>query len=231
MSAETVMIIEDDVAMLRGLVDNFRHLGYQVVVARDGRTGLEKVLELQPDLVILDIMLPEVNGYEICRLVRQHGLKTPIIMLTAKGQESDVVLGLNLGADDYVTKPFSIRELSARVEAFLRRHRQAEPGIITFGPWRLDLTCHRLTREGKEVPLTPREFRLLATLSGQPGRAWTRHEILRSVWGCNVFVTQRSIDRYVNALRNKIEPDPARPVYIQTVREVGYRFATADEAG
>jgi DNA-binding response OmpR family regulator len=224
MSEQTVMIIEDDPAMLRGLVDNFTHLGYRVVSASDGQSGLDKTLQIRPDLLILDIMLPRISGYELCRLVRQQGLEMPIIMLTAKDQECDVVLGLDLGADDYVAKPFSVRELSARVKAMLRRRQEEQPGQVAFGPWRLDLASHRLTGADGEVPLTPREFRLLAMLASRPGRAWTRGEILRSVWGCNVFVTERSVDRYINALRKKIEPDPTHPVYIHTVREAGYRF-------
>jgi DNA-binding response OmpR family regulator len=148
----------------------------------------------------------------------------PIIMLTAKGQESDVVLGLNLGADDYVTKPFSVKELLARANAFLRRRRQPASPVRRFGQLRLDLGSRRLTRRGREVPLTPKEFGLLELFSRRPGRAMTRSEIIKTVWGHDVFVTRRSVDRCVNTLRAKIEDDPARPRFIHTVREIGYRF-------
>ena len=180
--------------------------------------------DAKPDLILLDIMLPKINGYEVCRLVRKAGLDMPIIMLTAKGQESDIVLGLNLGADDYVTKPFSIKELLARVEAFLRRRRRRQQQVFRFGDCELDLASHRLLRGGLEVPLTPKEFALLEYFCRQVGRALTRDDILRSVWGYDVFVTARSVDRCVTTLRNKIEPDPNRPSLIQTVRQIGYRF-------
>ena len=210
--------------MLRGLTDNFEYEGYCVTTAADGERGLEAALSVKPDLIILDIMLPKINGYEICRLVRAEGLAMPIIMLTAKGQESDIVLGLNLGADDYVTKPFSIKELLARANAFLRRRRQKQAKVFRFGDCELDLASRQLTRDGIEVQLTPKEFNLLAYLASKPGRALTRDDILRSVWGYGVFVTSRSVDRCINTLRKKIEPDPSRPTYITTIREVGYRF-------
>jgi len=227
MPSETIAIIEDDPALLRGLKDNFEFAGFRVLTADDGEKGLEMILEARPDLVILDIMLPEINGYELCRLVRREGLETPIIMLTAKGQESDICLGLNLGADDYVTKPFSIKELLARANAFLRRRRQDGPRC-RFGDCLLDLSSRRVTRDGREVALTPKEYALLAFLATRPGKAHTRDEILRHVWGYNVFVTSRSVDRCVNTLRRKIEPDPARPCFIRTVREIGYRFELPD---
>jgi len=216
MAGETVLIIEDDPTMLRGLKGNFEFEGYRVATAEDGEKGLDEALSLRPDLIVLDIMLPKVNGYEICRLLRVEGLEMPIIMLTAKG--------LNLGADDYVTKPFSVKELLARAGAFLRRGRQRQPDVCRFGDCELDLTSRRLKRDGAEVALTPKEFALLAYLAGKPGRALTRDDILRSVWGHDVFVTSRSVDRCVNTLRKKIEPDPAHPTFIRTVREIGYRF-------
>jgi DNA-binding response OmpR family regulator len=224
MAGETILIVEDDPAMLRGLKDNFALEGYRVVTAADGRKGLDAALSKNPHLIVLDIMLPEINGYEICRLVRREGLACPIIMLTAKGQESDIVLGLNLGADDYVTKPFGINELLARANALLRRRRSETPQTMEFGPFRLDATSRRLTRDGREVPLTPKELGLLELFARRPGRAMTRDEIIRNVWGHNVFVTWRSVDRCVTTLRAKIESDPASPTYIQTVRQIGYRF-------
>ena len=212
--------------MLRGLRDNFEYQGYTVRTATDGEQGLSAALDGKPDLIILDIMLPKINGYEICRLVREQKIDTPIIMLTAKGQESDIILGLNLGADDYVTKPFSIRELLARVEAFLRRRRKDEPTLYRFGNCRLDINAHTLTRDGKEVKLTPKEFELLHLFLRKPDCALTRDEILNKVWGYSCFVTTRSIDRFVNTLRNKIEPDPHQPTFIHTVRQIGYKFSS-----
>jgi len=224
MPGESVLIVEDDPTLLRGLKDNFTFRGYSVRTAADGEAGLEAAVNTRPDLIILDLMLPKVNGYEICRRIREEGLDTPIIMLTAKSEESDVVLGLNLGADDYVTKPFSIKELLARAHALLRRRQRDEPRIIQFGEFTLDLASRRLLKAGDEIPLTPKEFGLLALLAARPGRAFTRNEILKKVWGYDIFVTTRSVDRCVNTLRQKIEKDPRRPVFLQTVREIGYRF-------
>ena len=224
MASETILIVEDDATMLRGLKDNFEFEGYCVTTADDGEKGLEAALSIKPDLIVLDIMLPKINGYEICRLIRKEGKDVPIIMLTAKGQESDIVLGLNLGADDYMTKPFSIKELLARANAFLRRRREKCPRVYRFGDCELDIASRKLKRDGGDVILTPKEFTLLAYLANRPGRALTRHDILRTVWGHDVFVTSRSVDRCINTLRKKIEPDPARPAFIKTIREIGYRF-------
>jgi len=221
---ETILIIEDDAAMLRGLKDNFEYQGYGVLTAADGEEGLNAALDKKPDLILLDIMLPKINGYEICRLIRQEKLDMPIIMLTAKGEESDIVLGLNLGADDYVTKPFSIKELLARAAAFLRRARQTEQDSYEFGDYCLDVPARKLTCKGDEVKLSPKEFRLLELFVKKPGRALTRDEILNAVWGYDCFVGQRSIDRFVTTLRNKIEPDPHNPAFIHTIREIGYKF-------
>ena len=228
MTSETVLIIEDESAMLRGLKDNFEFEGYLVSTAADGQKGLAAALANKADLIILDIMLPKVNGYEICRQVRARGIETPIIMLTAKGQESDIILGLNLGADDYVTKPFSIKELLARATAFLRRRRQAEAKVYLFQNYELDISSRKLLDKGREVKLTPKEFTLLAFLVRRAGRALTRDQILKNVWGRNVFVTRRSVDRCVTTLRKKIEPHPNRPTLIKTIREIGYRFEMPD---
>lgn len=224
MTSETILIVEDDPTMLRGLKDNFEFEGYRVLTAADGELGLQSALSDRPDLVLLDVMLPRVNGYEICRLLRKEKLDMPIVMLTAKGQESDIILGLNLGADDYVTKPFSIRQLLARVAALLRRARQPRAKILEFDGLRLDLARRCLTRAGREIPLTPKEFGLLALLAASAGRALTRDEIMRQVWGYDVLVTARSVDRCINTLRNKIERDPARPALIKSIRQIGYRF-------
>jgi DNA-binding response OmpR family regulator len=221
---ETILIVEDDPTMLRGLKDNFEFKGYKVLTASDGEKGLEAALNAKPDLILLDIMLPKINGYEICRLIREQKLDMPIIMLTAKGEESDIVLGLNLGADDYVTKPFSIKELLARAAAFLRRAKKETQDIHEFGCFRLDISARRLTRKGKEIELSPKEFDLLAFFIKRQGRALTRDEILNAVWGYDCIVTPRSIDRFVTTLRDKIEPDPSKPVFIHTIRQIGYRF-------
>ena len=222
---ETILIVEDDPSMLTGLKDNFEFKGYKVLTAADGEKGLNAALNAKPDLILLDVMLPKINGYEICRLIRAEGLDMPVIMLTAKGEESDVVLGLNIGADDYVTKPFSINELLARSAAFLRRTKKDEASeMVEFGDYRLDLGARRLTRDEEEIELSPKEFNLLVYFTERRGRALTRDEILNAVWGYDCIVTSRSVDRFVTTLRNKIEPDPAAPVFIHTVRQVGYRF-------
>src|SRR5687767_7506069 len=222
MHPPSVLIIEDDPALLRGLKDNFESQAYCVHLARDGREGLSAALANPPDLLLLDIMLAKMNGYEICRAVRAKQLEMPIIMLNAKGQEEDIIRGLELGADDYVTKPFSIRELLARARAFLRRRESAT--IFEFGDCKLDLAAHKLFRNGQEIGLTAKEFRLLEFLAARPGRALTRDQILDAVWGNEIIVNDRSVDRCVTTLRAKIEADPHRPTLIRTIRDIGYRF-------
>jgi len=221
---EKVLIIEDDPTLLRVLKDNVEFKGYEVETAGDGKKGLEAALDGRPDLMLLDIMLPEINGFEVCRLVREEGLDMPIIMLTAKGEESDVVLGLNLGCDDYVTKPFSIKELLARANAFLRRRREKEPEVYRFGEFELDMRSHRLAKNGEDVELTPKEFGVLEFFVKRARCAVTRDNILKSVWGYGIVVTPRSVDRCVNTLRGKIEEEPGNPRFIKTIREIGYRF-------
>lgn len=221
---EKILIVEDDVVMLRGLKDNFEYNGFRVSTASDGETGLNKALGEKPDLILLDLMLPKINGYEICRLLRREGLDMPILILTAKSQESDVVLGLDLGADDYITKPFSIRELLARVEAFLRRRRKQETRVYAFGGFILNIESHVLLKGDEAVKLSPKEFKLLHFFLQNEGRALSRDAIMNSVWGYDSQVTSRSIDRFVTTLRNKLEPDPANPKFIHTIRELGYKF-------
>lgn len=220
----TVLIVEDDATMMRGLKDNFEFEGYKVVTATDGDAGLKAALRTLPDLIILDLMLPKVNGYEVCRFLREEKLEMPILMLTAKGHESDIVLGLKLGADDYLTKPFSIKELLARAGALLRRRNRTQAEIHEFGDCRLDCDARTFTRAGAEVALSPKEFELLRFFASRPGQALSRDLIMTSVWGYDAMVTPRSIDRFVNALRNKIEPDPTEPKHIRTIREFGYKF-------
>lgn len=223
-AGQSILIVEDDAALLRGLVDNFCQRGYEVRTATDGKQGLAAALENPPDLLLLDIMLPGMNGYEVCRQLRRQALDLPIVMLTAKGQESEIVEGLELGADDYVTKPFSIHELAARVKAILRRTTPAEDDVYRFGDAELDVAGHRLTRDGVEVPLTTKEYRLLAYFLSRPNRALTRNEIMNHVWGRSIIVSGRSVDRCIATLRSKIEPDPQRPTFVHTIRDVGYRF-------
>jgi DNA-binding response OmpR family regulator len=224
MSGESILIIEDDPSMLRGLKDNFEFSGYRVKTSSNGEDGLNDSLNLNPDLIILDLMLPGVNGYEICRAVRQKGLEMPIIMLTAKSEESDIVLGLNLGADDYVTKPFSIKELLARTDSLLRRSRKDESTKYTFGDFQLDIEFRKLRKKDREIELTPKEFELLTFFLKRLNRALTRDQILDAVWGLDNFVTPRSVDRCINSLRKKIEKKPHQPDFIKTVHKIGYRF-------
>lgn len=220
---KTILIIEDEPALVRGLRDNIEAAGHHARTATDGDKGLAALLKEPPDLVLLDIMLPSCSGYEICAEARRRGLETPIIMLTAKGQEDDIIRGLNAGADDYVTKPFSIRELLARISAFLRRHAPANEDAV-FGDFLLDRAARRLLKNDEPVPLTAKEYKLLDFFLKRPGRAVTRDGILDAVWGDDVIVTDRSVDRCVATLRGKIEASPHRPTMIRTVRDIGYRF-------
>jgi len=224
MHAPRLLIIEDDATLARGLKDNFEARGYQVEVAHDGEDGLDRLLNRTPDLLLLDLVVPRVNGFELCRAVRREGLDLPIIMVTAKGREEDVVRGLELGADDYVTKPFSVKELAARIKAFLRRQRAELPRFFRFGECCLDTESHKLFRNEREVVLTGKEYHLLVFLAQREGRALTRDQILAGVWGNSLIVTARSVDRCVTTLRAKLEPQPRHPRHILTVREIGYRF-------
>ncbi len=219
-----ILIIEDDATLLRGLSDNFRDEGFAVATATDGRDGLTKVLDDPPDVVLLDVMLPLLNGYDLCQRVRGAKLDLPIIMLTAKGQEEEIVRGLELGADDYVTKPFGIRELKARVHRLLRQRTEQPCDRVELGDLVLDRVAHVLTRNGAEVPLTTKEYRLLDFFIARANRALTRSEIMNEVWGRSMIVSGRSVDRCVATLRGKIEPEPSRPQFIRTIRDVGYRF-------
>jgi DNA-binding response OmpR family regulator len=218
-----ILLIEDEPALARGLSDTLRANGFAVTVAADGERGLDAAMRGDADLILLDVMLPKVDGYEICRAVRSQGIEVPILMLTSKGREQDVIHGLNLGADDYVTKPFRVGELVARARAFLRRRGPA-PTSVRFGDCDVDLRARRVIRSGIEVELTAKEFAMLAYFCARPGCALSRDVILSAVWGNAVFVTPRSIDRCIATLRAKVEPDPHRPTYIQTIRDIGYRF-------
>jgi DNA-binding response OmpR family regulator len=210
--------------MLRGLKDNFELKGYCVQTASDGRRGLDAALAGNPDLIILDIMLPEINGYEICSQIRKKQLDMPIIMLTARNRESDVVQGLNLGADDFVTKPFRVKELLARADAFMRRRPAEEPNVYEFGDCRLDTVRQSFTCAGRHVLLGPAEFKILRLFLQRAGCTLTSGEIRSAVWGCSHFVTLRDIDLTVARLRETIEPDPKKPAFIRTVEGIGYKF-------
>jgi DNA-binding response OmpR family regulator len=223
MKAPKILLIEDEPALARGLSDALRTNGFEVVVATDGTSGLDAALADEADLIVLDVMLPGVNGYEICRAVRHQGIDVPIVMLTARSREEDVILGLRLGADDYVTKPFRTGELVARARAFLRRRAAAAPSV-RFGECEIDLVAHKVVRGSVELDLTGKERALLFYFASRPGCALSRDTILNAVWGNAVFVTGRSVDRCVATLRAKVEPDPHRPVYIRTIRDIGYRF-------
>jgi DNA-binding response OmpR family regulator len=218
-----VLLIEDEPALARGLSDTLRANGFDVIVAADGERGLDAATRGDVDLILLDVMLPKIDGYEICRTVRSQGIDVPILMLTAKGREQDIVHGLNLGADDYITKPFRSGELIARARAFLRRRGPA-PTTFRFDDCDVDLRARRVVRRGEEIDLTAKEFAMLAYFCTRPGCALSRDVILGAVWGNSVFVTPRSIDRCIATLRAKVEPDPHRPIYIQTIRDIGYRF-------
>ena len=229
MKDHSVLIAEDDSSLIRGLTDNFSARGYQVHTAMDGERALHLAMNINPNLIVLDIMLPKLNGYEVCRRIREAGLGMPIIMLTAKGQEEDIIRGLNIGADDYVCKPFSIRELLARANAFIRSTAGRKEISHQFGEFTLHMDSHKLVRnsgstEAKEIPLTPKELALLELFTSRAGRSLTRDAIISIVWRNNLLTTTRSVDRCVNTLRGKIEPDPQQPTYIKTLRDIGYRF-------
>ncbi|KPL16501.1 MAG: chemotaxis protein CheY [Bacteroides sp. SM1_62] len=223
-----ILIIEDEDSIRMALEDDFRLEHYEVEVASDGLEGLDKGADPQTDLIILDIMLPGINGYEICKKLRSQGIRTPIIMLTAKGQEIDRVLGLEIGADDYVTKPFSPRELQARVKAVLRRM-EKEPDdtgekLFRIGDLEVDFQQYECSKNGKKVSLTAHEFGLLKYLIQNRGRAIDRYELLEEVWGKDVVVSLRTVDTHMANLRKKIEDDNDSSRLIISIRGVGYKF-------
>ena len=223
--AQRNLVVEDDLAILTGLSMNLRFEGYEVLQAQDGRSGLAKALDEGPDLVVLDLMLPELNGFEVLKELRRRGRDTPVVVLSAKGQETDKILGLNLGADDYVVKPFGLQELLARIKAVLRRrHPAAGTPPVTFGDVEVDMVARTVARAGKPVELTAQEFKLLAHFLAQPGRIFTREELLSGAWGYDYEGSARTVDNFVRQLRLKFEPDPEAPRYFLTVRGLGYRF-------
>jgi two-component system alkaline phosphatase synthesis response regulator PhoP len=223
-----ILIIEDARNIRITLEDDFKFEGYQVDSAATGPEGLEKAMDLDLDIIILDLMLPELSGLEICKELRRRDIGTPVIMLTAKSQEFDKVLGLELGADDYITKPFSPFELQARVKALLRRsemrNHQIAAATIKFGPFELDPSKYIFTRYSKPVQLTTIEFALMKLLMQHAGQVIKRDDILRSIWGEEVYVTPRTVDTHIANLRRKIEDDPQRSHWITGIRGAGYKF-------
>lgn len=221
-----ILVVEDEPTIATGLKDNLEVEGYTVEVVDDGDVALERILEDRHDLIILDVMLPGRDGFAVCREARAAGVRTPVIMLTAKGQEVDKVVGLELGADDYVTKPFSPRELLARIKAVLRRAVEGpEQGkIYRFGDVVVDSGKFEVTRNGEKIEVTATEFKLLQVLLKHRGQVRTIDQLLDDVWGKDVFLTDRVIYTHLNNLRHKIEKDPHNPRFLTGVRGVGYRF-------
>jgi DNA-binding response OmpR family regulator len=221
-----ILVVEDDPAILRGLVDNLTYESYEVITAADGAAGYRLVQEQKPDLIVLDLMLPKLSGYELCRKVRDEGITTPILMLTARGEEGDRVVGLDLGADDYVTKPFSIRELLARIRALLRRAHPSRtlPDELRCGDIAVDFRRYEARKGDQTVDMTRKEFGVLRLLAARPGEVVTRDELLNEVWGYENYPTTRTIDNHIATLRAKLEDEPAAPRHLQTVHGVGYKL-------
>jgi DNA-binding response OmpR family regulator len=230
MASERVLLIEDDPSIVAGLELNLSLEGYEVVTAADGESGLRLAEQKSPDVILLDIMLPKVHGLEVLRRLRERDADVPVLILTARGEEADKVLGLQLGADDYISKPFNLGELRARLNASLRRKRLRDAGTPepAFGDVEVDFDRHEVRRAGKNVPMTAREFALLSYFVRNPERAISRDQLLQSVWHTD-YLSARTIDNFIARLRAKLEPDPDRPRHFLTVRGVGYRFEPTPE--
>ena len=223
---KSILIIEDDVSILRGLKDNLEYEGYGVITETNGLKGLELAIEKKPDLILLDIMLPGMNGYEICRKIKKEKHELPVIMITARGSEMDKISGLDIGADDYVTKPFSIPELMARVRAVFRRTAQVYniPEKYSYGIVKLDFKKYQAFRNNKEINLSSKEFAIMEYFIKHEGETIHRHDLLNEVWGFKVMPTTRTVDNFVLDLRKKLEENPSKPKHIVSVRGIGYRF-------
>jgi DNA-binding response OmpR family regulator len=222
-----VLVVEDDPAILRGLKDILRAERFDVIAAIDGETGYRFALDKNPDIVILDLMLPEMSGLEVCRKLRAEGFRTPILMLTARGEETDRVLGLDLGADDYVTKPFSVRELLARLRALLRRTQTPQaalPDELRFDDVVIDFRRFEALKHGAAIEMTPKEFGILRMLAARAGEVVTRDDLLNGVWDYESYPTTRTVDTHMASLRAKLEDDPATPRRLITVHGVGYKL-------
>ena len=223
-----ILVIEDDPAILRGLADNLGCESHDVLTAGDGESGYALARSRNPDLILLDLMLPRMSGYELCRKLRAENVATPIVMLTARGDEADRVVGLDLGADDYITKPFSVRELLARIRAVLRRAQvqSALPAELRFGNVVVDFRRYEARKGERSVELTRKEFGLLRLLAARSGEPVTRDDLLNEVWGYDATPTTRTVDNHVASLRAKLEDDPSDPQHLFTVHGVGYKWVT-----
>ena len=219
-----ILVVEDDADLAFGLSDDLRVEGYEVEAVTDGEAALERARREQWDLILLDVMLPRKDGFEVCRELRRSGIRTPIIMLTARVQEAEKVLGLELGADDYVTKPFSPRELRARVKAVLRRTETETPETFCFADVEVDFSRGELRNSGVPVEVTALELKLLAAFVRNRGRILSRQQLLDAAWGSGTYVTDRAVDAHIVNLRRKIESEPKEPRYLISVRGLGYRF-------
>lgn len=227
-----VLIIEDDAEIIHLLEIHLKDLGCEVIAAMQGTTGLRMAIEEDPDLIILDIMLPEMDGLEVCQKIRANSIQSPIMMLTAKSEEIDKVLGLEIGADDYLTKPFSIREFIARVKAIFRREKMSvEPKInsigtkiMSFGNLQINLELRKVSINDNKIDLSPKEFELLALLSSNPGKSYDRSKLLNIIWGYDFKGYEHTVNSHINRLRSKIEPDMSNPIFILTTWGVGYKF-------
>jgi DNA-binding response OmpR family regulator len=220
-----ILVVEDEPAIALGLEDDLRMEGYEVEVLADGLAAARRAREVPFDLILLDVMLPGKDGFEVCRELRRHGIRTPILMLTAKTQEAEKVMGLELGADDYVTKPFGTRELRARIKALLRRAAgEAEIECYRFADVEVDFQRGEVRRDGRAIELTPIEFRLLALFIRSRGRILSRERLVAGAWGPETFTSDRIVDNHIANLRKKIEPDPAAPRFLRNLRGLGYRF-------
>jgi len=225
-----ILIVEDEKAIRDILSFNLKREGYQIAEAEEGRNGYRMATELRPDLILLDVMLPGMNGFEICGRLREEGVLTPILMLTAKEEEPDKIRGLEIGADDYITKPFSMRELMARIKANIRRSAMIEPqqqeGGICIGELRVDPESAETFKNGQPLGLTQREFELIHFLAQTPDRVFSREELMDKVWNYGIYGDERTVDVTVRRLRNKVEDNPAEPRYIITRRGLGYLLAS-----
>ena len=221
-----ILVVEDEPAILRGLADNLKFESYEVLTASDGEAGYKLIKEKNPDLIVLDLMLPKLSGYEVCRKVRGEGITTPILMLTARGEEVDRVLGLDLGADDYVTKPFAVRELLARIRALLRRSQPPKAVVheVRFDDVVVDFKRYEARKGGNPIEMSRKEFGILRLLGSRAGEVVTRDELLNEVWGYESFPSTRTVDNHVALLRSKLERNPAQPQHLKTVHGVGYKF-------
>jgi DNA-binding response OmpR family regulator len=219
-----ILVVEDEPDIAFGLQDDLKVEGYEVEIVRDGVSAARRARDESWDLILLDVMLPRKDGFEVCRELRRSGVRTPIIMLTAKTHEAEKVLGLDLGADDYVTKPFSPRELRARIKAALRRSAENAPEVYNFDDIEVDFTRGEVRRRGNPVEMTSLEFRLMETFVRNRGRIMSRDKLLEAAWGHNTFVTDRVVDHHIVNLRRKIESQPEQPRYLISVRGMGYRF-------